>query len=83
MDYFKKKSVSIIEINSGMLFAYEKWLQIDCTMTRINQLGNEAETIAQHKGHAKQAEKYRFFHDMRFKLMIRNIDTIIFNNLLA
>ncbi len=44
IDYFKKKSVSIAEINSGMLFAYEKWLKIDRTMTRINQLGNEVTT---------------------------------------
>ncbi|SDT68734.1 Phage integrase SAM-like domain-containing protein [Mucilaginibacter mallensis] len=44
IDYFKKKSVSIIEINSGMLFAYEKWLQNDRTMSRINQLGNEVTT---------------------------------------
>lgn len=29
VDYFKKQSVSILEINSGMLFAYEKWLQTD------------------------------------------------------
>jgi len=44
IDYFKKKSVSIAEINSGMLFAYEKWLKTDRTMTRISQLGNEVTT---------------------------------------
>lgn len=27
-DYFKKKSVSIREINSGMLFANQKWLKL-------------------------------------------------------
>jgi integrase len=44
IDYFNKKIVSIVEINSGMLFAYEKWLQTDRTMTRTNQLGNEVTT---------------------------------------
>lgn len=44
IDYFKKQSIAISEINSGMLFAYEKWLQTDRTMTRINQLGNEVTT---------------------------------------
>lgn len=44
IDYFKKKSVSIAEINSGMLFAYEKWLKTERTMTRINQLGKEVTT---------------------------------------
>jgi hypothetical protein len=44
LDYFKKKSVAIVEINSGMLFAYEKWLKTDRTMTRINQFGNEVTT---------------------------------------
>lgn len=45
IDYFKKKVVSITEINSGMLFAYEKWLQTDRPMVRINQLGKEVTTI--------------------------------------
>jgi hypothetical protein len=45
IDYFKKQSVSILEINSGMLFAYEKSLQTDRTMVRINQLGKEVTTI--------------------------------------
>lgn len=44
IDYFKKQSVSILEINSGMLFAYEKWLQTDRTMVRVNQLGKEVTT---------------------------------------
>lgn len=44
-DYFKRKSVAIIEINSGMLFAYEKWLRTDRTMTRINQLNKEVTTV--------------------------------------
>lgn len=44
IDYFKKKKVSIIEINSGMLFAYQKWLQTDRTMIRINQLGKGVTT---------------------------------------
>lgn len=45
IDYFKKESVSIIEINSGMLIAYEKWLRTDRTMKRINQLNKEVTTI--------------------------------------
>lgn len=44
IDYFKKQSVSIVEINSGMLFAYEKWLKTDRTMVRVNQLGKEVTT---------------------------------------
>lgn len=44
VDYFKKQSVSVAEINSGMLFAYEKWLKTERTMTRINQLGKKVTT---------------------------------------
>ena len=44
IDYFKRENVSISEINSGMLFAYEKWLKTDRTMTRNNQFGNEVTT---------------------------------------
>lgn len=45
VDYFERESVAIIEINSRMLFAYEKWLKTDRTMTRINQLNKEVTTI--------------------------------------
>jgi len=44
VDYFKKECVPILEINSGMLFAYEKWLRNDRTMKRINQLNKEVTT---------------------------------------
>lgn len=44
VDYFNKESVAIMEINSGMLFAYEKWLRTDREMKRINQLKKEVTT---------------------------------------
>lgn len=34
-----------MEINSGMLFAYEKWLRTDREMERINQLKKEVTTM--------------------------------------
>lgn len=37
VDYFKRPSVSIKEINSNMLIAYERYLRSERTMTRYNQ----------------------------------------------
>jgi len=37
VDYFKRASVSIKEINSNMLMAYERYLRSERTMTRYNQ----------------------------------------------
>lgn len=37
VDYFKRPSVSIKEINSNMLMAYERYLRSERTMTRYNQ----------------------------------------------
>lgn len=45
VDYFKRTSVSIDEVNSNMLLSYEKYLKTDRIMNRINQLGKEVETI--------------------------------------
>lgn len=39
IDYFKRTSVSIKEINSNMLMAYERFLRTERTMTRYNQDG--------------------------------------------
>lgn len=44
VDYFNRSSVSIKEINSNMLMAYERYLRSERTMKRINQLGNEITT---------------------------------------
>lgn len=44
VDYFNRTSVSIKEINSNMLMAYERYMRSERTMTRINQLGNEVTT---------------------------------------
>ncbi|MCC2598308.1 site-specific integrase [Sphingobacterium sp. FBM7-1] len=48
VDYFNRSAVSIKEINSNMLLAYERYLRSERTMTRINQLGNEV--ITKEKG---------------------------------
>jgi hypothetical protein len=39
VDYFKKSAVSITEINSNMLYSYERFLLSERYMVRINQLG--------------------------------------------
>jgi integrase len=44
MDYFKRDSLSITEINSHMLVYYEGFLRNERIMKRINQLGKEVET---------------------------------------
>ncbi len=44
IDYFNRTSVSIKEINSNMLMAYERYMRSERIMTRINQLGNEVTT---------------------------------------
>lgn len=44
VDYFNRSAVSIKEINSNMLMAYERYMRSERTMTRINQLGNEVTT---------------------------------------
>lgn len=41
VDYFLRDSVTIIEINSNMLFAYERYLRTERTMKRKNHLGQE------------------------------------------
>lgn len=45
MDYFKRTSVSITEINSNMLYDYEKFLRRKRKHIRVNQLGKEVETV--------------------------------------
>ena len=44
VDYFNRTSVSIKEINSNMLMAYERYMRSERTMARVNQLGNEVTT---------------------------------------
>src|SRR5690606_6493043 len=44
VDYFNRTSVSIKEINSNMLMAYERYMRSERTMIRVNQLGNEVTT---------------------------------------
>lgn len=62
IDYFKRDSVSIMEINSAMLRSYERWLRTDRTMTRINQLKKEVTTIE--KG-MKDGGVYAHMRDLR------------------
>jgi len=62
MDYFNKDSIGIMEINSSMLFAYDRWLRTDRTMTRINQL--QKEVTATGKG-LKDDGTYAHMHDLR------------------
>src|SRR5690606_5325643 len=44
VDYFNRSAVSIKEINSNMLVAYERYLRSEKTITRINQLRSEEHT---------------------------------------
>lgn len=44
IDYFKRDSVSINEITSGMLYQYEKFLRGERTLKRINHLGKTITT---------------------------------------
>jgi len=62
IDYFGRERISIIEINSAMLFAYEKWLRMPRTMTRINQLEKEVTTTE--KG-LKDSGIYAHMRDLR------------------
>lgn len=62
IDYFGRSSILIGEINSAMLFSYEKWLKTDRTMKRINQLGKEVVTIE--KG-MKAGGIYAHMRDLR------------------
>jgi len=39
VDYFGRETVSVTEINSAMLFIYERYLKSERKMARINQLG--------------------------------------------
>ncbi|RDC57322.1 recombinase [Pedobacter chinensis] len=39
IDYFGRENVSVTEINSAMLFIYERYLKSERKMARINQLG--------------------------------------------
>src|SRR5690606_6101236 len=45
VDYFKRPSVSIKEINSNMLMTYERYLRSERTMTRYNQDNKPVVTI--------------------------------------
>ena len=42
---FLKAKVFQSQKQTGMLFAYEKWLKTERTLIRINQLGKEVTTI--------------------------------------
>ena len=44
IDYFKRTSISITEINSNMLYAYEKYLRQERKQVRVNQLIREVKT---------------------------------------
>lgn len=44
IDYFKRDSISINEINSNMLVSYERFLRTERTMIRLNQDGKEVKT---------------------------------------
>src|SRR5690606_23274777 len=48
VEYLNRSTITIKEINSNMLMAYERYLRSERTMTRINQLGNEV--ITKEKG---------------------------------
>lgn len=41
IDYFKRSSVAIIEINSNMFFTYDRYLRTERNLTRINQFGRK------------------------------------------
>jgi integrase len=45
VDYFNSESIDILEINSNMLFKYERYLREARQMTRVNQLGSEVSVI--------------------------------------
>jgi integrase len=45
VDYFKRESIDILEINSNMLFKYERYLRENRQMIRVNQLGKEVSVI--------------------------------------
>ena len=45
VDYFKRESIDILEINSNMLFKYERYLREDRQIIRVNQLGNDVSVI--------------------------------------
>ncbi|RYE53936.1 MAG: recombinase, partial [Sphingobacteriales bacterium] len=62
MDYFRKDSLSITEINSNMLFAYERYLKTERTHIRVNQLGKAVET--KEKG-MKSSGIYNHMRDLR------------------
>lgn len=62
IDYFKKERIPILEVNSGMLYSYEKWLRTERTMTRLNQLGKKVTTIE--KG-MKDGGVYAHMRDLR------------------
>lgn len=62
VDFFKRDRIGMIEINSGMLRVYEKWLRSERTMTRINQHGKEV-TIT--KDAMKDGGVYSHMRDLR------------------
>lgn len=62
IDYFRRESVSIMEINSQFLASYERYLRRSRTMTRINQLGKPV-TIS--KEGLKDAGIHNLMRDLR------------------
>ncbi|RAJ37347.1 site-specific integrase [Pedobacter cryoconitis] len=61
-DYFRRTSVPIEEINSNMLFSYEKWLKAPRSMVRINQLGKE---VMSTQNGLKKGGLYNHLRDLR------------------
>ncbi len=62
IDYFKRPSVSIKEINSNMLVTYERYLRSERTMTRHNQNGKPV--IKTEKG-LSDSGLYNHMRDLR------------------
>ncbi|OJZ06479.1 MAG: recombinase [Sphingobacterium sp. 40-24] len=62
IDYFKRPVVSIKEINSNMLVAYERYLRSERTMTRYNQLGKAVTTT---KKGLKDSGLHNHMRDLR------------------
>ena len=73
-DYFKRPSVSIKEINSNMLVAYERFLRSERTMTRYNQDGKPVVTT---KKGLKDSGLHNHMRDLR---TLFNAAREIYNN---
>jgi integrase len=74
VDYFKKDSVAITEINSNMLYAYERYLKTERTHIRINQLGKTVKT--KEKG-MQSGGIYNHMRDLR---TLFNAARLFYNN---